>query len=214
MINGMFDIEFRLEKMDKNGDPLVALNKLVDWEIFRPELMKLRDKERKSSAGAKGYDPVLMFKVLVLQSLYNLSDGAMEAQMLDRLSFMRFLGLGIGDKIPDEKTIWLFREQLKEAGLMDKLFSRFDMHLRTGGFIARKGQIVDASIVEVPRQRNTRDENEKIKNGEEIEGWKDAKRCQKDTDARWTKKNGVNICAVNINSRTDIHDGIPSSSQK
>ena len=107
MVDGMFDIEFRLDKIDRNGDPLVALNKLVDWEMFRPELMVLREKERKSDAGAKGYDPVLMFKVLVLQSLYNLSDAAMEMQMLDRLSFMRFLGLGIGDKIPDEKTIWL-----------------------------------------------------------------------------------------------------------
>ena len=192
MIKGMFDVEFRLEKIDSNGDPLVALNQLIDWEMFRPELMKLRDKERKSNAGAKGYDLVLMFKILVLQSLYNLSDAAMEMQMLDRLSFMRFLGLGIGDKVPDEKTIWLFREQLKEAGLIEKLFSRFDTYLRKSGFTARKGQIIDASIVEVPRQRNTRDENEKIKKGEKIEGWKDAKRRQKDTDARWTKKNDVN----------------------
>jgi transposase, IS5 family len=192
MFKGMFDVEFRLEKIDRNGDPLLALNLLVNWEMFRPELVVLRERERKSPAGARGYDPVLMFKVLVLQSLYNLSDGAMEAQMLDRLSFMRFLGLGIGDKIPDEKTIWVFREQMKEAGLIDKLFSRFDEHLRNSGFAARKGQIVDASIVEVPRQRNTRDENEKIKNGGEIEDWKDAKRCQKDVDARWTKKNGVN----------------------
>jgi transposase, IS5 family len=192
MIRGMFDIEFRLEKIDSNGDPLINLNKIVNWEMFRPELMKLREKERKSVAGAKGYDPVLMFKVLVLQSLYNLSDAAMEAQMLDRLSFMRFLGLGLGDKMPDEKTIWLFREQLKEAGLIDSLFFRFDEHLRNSGFSARKGQIVDASIVEVPRQRNKREENEKIKNGEEIEDWKDAKRRQKDVDARWVKKNGQN----------------------
>jgi transposase, IS5 family len=192
MIRGMFDIEFRLEKIDSNGDPLINLNKIVNWEMFRPELMKLREKERKSVAGAKGYDPVLMFKVLVLQSLYNLSDAAMEAQMLDRLSFMRFLGLGLGDKMPDEKTIWLFREQLKEAGLIDSLFFRFDEHLRNSGFTARKGQIIDASIVEVPRQRNKREENEKIKNGERIEDWEDAKRCQKDVDARWVKKNGQN----------------------
>ncbi len=204
MINGMFDVEFRFEKIDSNGDPLVALNSLIDWNMFRPDLMKLREKERKSVAGAKGYDPVLMFKVLVLQSLYNLSDAAMEAQMLDRLSFMRFLGLGIGDKVPDEKTIWLFRENLKEAGLIDGLFSRFDTHLRKSGFAARKGQIVDASIVEVPRQRNTREENEKIKKDEEIEGWNDSKRRQKDVDARWVKKNGVNHYGYKNHIQVDV----------
>jgi len=187
---GMFDLSIRLNKIDKNGDPLKRLNDMVDWENFRPILEKIRQKNRKSNAGRKPFDVVLMFKILILQSLYNLSDDATEMQILDRLSFMRFLGLGIGDRVPDAKTIWLFREQLKEAGILMELFYQFDRFLREHGFEARKGQIVDASIVTVPKQRNSREENAKIKAGEEVPEWSKAKRSQKDTDARWTKKSG------------------------
>ena len=101
MIKGLFDIEFRLEDLTRNGDPLVRLNECVDWEVFRPELETIREKERKSPAGRKPFDVVLMFKVMVLQSLYNLSDDAVGYQVRDRLSFMRFLGLTIGDRVPD-----------------------------------------------------------------------------------------------------------------
>ncbi len=185
---GLFDVSIRLNKIDQNGDPLKRLNEVVNWETFRPILEKIRQKKRKSNAGRKPFDVVLMFKILILQSLYNLSDDATEMQILDRLSFMRFLGLGIGDRVPDAKTIWLFREQLKEADILSELFHQFDVFLRKHGFEARKGQIVDASIVSVPKQRNNREENIKIKAGEEISDWSEAKRRQKDTDARWTKK--------------------------
>jgi transposase len=178
MLTGLFDIQFRLDKIDSNGDPLVRLKQIVPWEDFRTPLKHLREKPRKSAAGAKGYDHVMMFKILVLQSLYNLSDDATEAQILDRLSFMRFLGLSIGDKVPDAKTVWLFREQLAQAGLERTLFEQFDAYLRDNGFAAKKGQIVDASIVQVPKQRNTREENQKIKQGrsEEIQGWSEPKK--------------------------------------
>lgn len=190
MFSGLFDIDFRIGKIDKQGDPLAALDGVVDWEVFRRDLEVVHAKERKSPAGRKPYDVVLMFKILVLQSLYNLSDDAMEFQILDRLSFMRFLGLGIDSRVPDAKTIWLFRERLKEHELDGVLFERFEGVLREAGFAARKGQIVDASIVPAPRQRNTRDENERIRDGEKIEEWPDAKRSQKDVDATWTKKHG------------------------
>ncbi len=189
-MKGLFDLEFRMRKIDSNGDPLKRLNELVDWEMFRPTLSKIREKKRKSRAGRKSFDVVLMFKILVLQSLYNLSDDATEQQILDRLSFMRFLGLSIGDRVPDAKTIWLFREKLKESGLFSELFLEFDRFLRNNGFEAKKGQIVDASIVSVPKQRNSRTENEQIKAGKEIKDWSANKRRQKDMDARWTKKNG------------------------
>ena len=112
--------------------------------------------------------------------------------MRDRLSFTRFLRLGIEDRIPDGTTLWLFREKLAKAGLMEKLFDRFDRHLGAKGYIARGGQIIDASIVAVPTQRNTRDENKAIKGGRTPAGWeeKPAKNRQKDKDARWTKKHG------------------------
>jgi len=190
--SGMFDIDFRMEKIDSNGDPLTKLNEVMDWEIFRSDLDSVRQKHRKSNAGRKPYDVVLLFKMLILQSLYNLSDDSLEFQILDRLSFMRFLGLSIGDRIPDAKTIWLFREQLNKADMARKLFAGFDSFLGKNGFAAKKGQIVDASLVSAPVQRNTRDENATIKKGDIPDGWSANKLRQKDVDARWTKKNGRN----------------------
>ncbi len=194
MTEGFFDKDFWLEELERRGDPLSKLNELIPWEDFRPELERTRKiaEERKSPAGRKGFDVVLMFKIMILQSLYNLSDAAVEFQVKDRLSFMRFLGLSLADAVPDEKTVWLFREQLKSLGLVDELFAKFDGYLRAHGFSAKKGQIVDASIIAAPKQRNTREENKEIKEGFEPDAWTEAKRRQKDIDARWTQKNGVN----------------------
>ena len=133
-----------------------------------------------------------MYRMLVLQSLYNLSDGQVQNQVRNRLSFTRFLGLGIEDGIPDGTTLWLFRETLAKAGLVEKLFERFGQHLEARGYIARGGQMVDATIVPVPKQRNSRDENDEVKAGKTPEAWEKnpAKNRQKDKDARWTKKHG------------------------
>ena len=201
---GFFDFERRLDKIDKNGDPLFKLNQVVDWEQFRPELEAIRKKERKSKAGRKPYDVILMFKILILQSLYNLSDDSMEMQILDRLSFMRFLGLKIGQSVPDAKTIWLFRETLTNAGIVKALFSKFDSYLHDHGFKAMKGQIVDASIVSVPKQRNSREENKQIKDGLPPENWDDNKRRQKDIDARWTKKNNKTFFGYKNHVNVDV----------
>ena len=192
MQTGLFDWQFRFDKLEKNGDPLRQLNDVIPWESFRPTLNAVREKKRKSNAGAKPYDVVMMFKILVIQSLYNLSDDALEYQILDRISFMRFLGLNLGDRVPDAKTIWLFREQMTKGGLIKKLFRQFDQFLRNSGFAAKKGQIVDASIVSAPKQRNSREENKRIKKGEIPEDWDQSKRRQKDIDARWVKKMGRN----------------------
>ena len=97
---GFFDLQDRLHKIGKNGDPLAKINETVNWEMFRPALEKARDKNRQSNVGPKGYDVILLFKILVLQSLYNLSDDATEFQILDRHSFGRFLGLHISQKFP------------------------------------------------------------------------------------------------------------------
>ena len=128
----------------------------------------------------------------MLCALYNLSDDQVEYQIRDRLSFMRFLGLGLEGKVPDAKTVWLYRDQLARAGLIEALFEDFDGYLEKQGYLAMGGQIIDASIVAVPKQRNSRDENAKIKEGQTPEDWESqpAKRRQKDTDARWTKKHG------------------------
>jgi len=204
MQTGLLDWQIRFRQLDAGGDPLPRLKNLVDWERFRPELEAIRDRERKSNAGRRPFDVILMFKVLVLQSLYNLSDERMEFQIRDRLSFMRFLGLSLGDAVPDEKTIWLFREQLTEAGVIKRLFEEFDEFLEQKGFRARRGQIIDASIVEAPRQRNSREENRQIKAGQTPEGWTDQKKRQKDTDARWTKHNGQNHYGYKNHINVDV----------
>lgn len=188
---GFFDEQDRLKKLSRQGDPLERLNAAVDWEMFRPQLRKCFKKEPKGPGGRPPYDYVVMFKVLILQRLYNLSDEQMQYQILDRLSFQRFLGQGLHSDVPDEKTIWLFREVLTTRGMIEKLFDRYRAHLEKKGLITNNGSIIDASFVEVPRQRNSREENAKIKEGRIPEDWQDdpAKLRQKDTDARWTKKN-------------------------
>src|SRR5262245_40985290 len=170
------------------------IKKIVRWEDFRADIESVTEtkpEERKSNAGRKPYDAILKFKIVVLQSLHNLSDEQTEYLIRDRISFMRFLDLELEDPVPDATTIWLFREALAQAGLIDKLFERFGRHLEAAGYIARGGQIIDATIVPVPKQRNAKEENEAIKAGQTPEGWKQqpAKHAQKDKDARWTKTN-------------------------
>lgn len=191
---GFFDINERTAKLTAMGDPLVGLKAQINWEAFRPALNAVHKKSRKSNAGAKPIDVVLMFKILVLQQLHNLSDDRIEYQIRDRLSFMRFLGLQIESRVPDAKTVWLFRERLKELKLVEVLFAMFHQQLAKHGYVARAGQMIDATFVEVPRQRNNREENAAIKAGEPLEEWKDkpVKERQKDVDARWTKKNQEN----------------------
>ena len=192
---GFFDADKRLSMLSLKGDPLEAISKLMPWEMFRGDIEAVvltADEARKSNAGRKPIDALVLFRMLVLQSLYNLSDEQIEYQLRDRLSFTRFRGLGIEDSIPDGTTLWLFREKLAKAGLIDKLFKRFCQYLEAKGYIARGGQMVDATIVPVPRQRNSRDENELVKAGTTPENWKKrpSKNQQKDKDARWTKKHG------------------------
>ena len=192
---GFFDADKRLAALSAKGDPLEAIDRLVPWENFRADIeaaVLTPDEMRKSSAGRRPVDAIVMLRMLVLQALHNLSDEQAEYQVRDRLSFTRFLRLGIEDSIPDATTLWLFREKLAKAGVIEKLFDRFDQHLAAHGYMARGGQMVDATIVAVPKQRNSRDENEAVKAGQTPSEWKKkpAKLSQKDRDARWTKKHG------------------------
>lgn len=189
---GFFDETFRLEKLAQQKDPLVKLRERIDFEMFRPLLEERFHKEEKGIGGARPYDYVMMFKILILQRYYNIGDDKMEFAILDRLSFMRFLGLSLSDKVPDAKTIWLFREQLTKENTSLKLFDLFKEELLRNNLIANEGKIIDASFVEVPIQRNSREENKQIKEGAIPDEWKEKpnKLAQKDMDARWTKKNG------------------------
>lgn len=200
------DYHAALSHLDR-PDPLQHLNDLIPWEYFRGLLEENLYLNRTAAAGRKPFDVILMFKVLMVQTLYNLSDGQTEYQISDRLSFMRFLELTPGQSIPDEKTIWLFRERLKKATMLEKLFGEFECYLQDQGYSARDGVLVDASLVEVPRQRNKRWENRCIKKGIVPKGWSEhtAKFRQKDRDARWTCKHGQNYYGyknhVSVDSR-------------
>lgn len=187
---GFFDIDERLSRLSGLGDQLEAFSRAVDFELFRQELDAALSYSDGSKGGRPPVDPVMMFKILVIQTINTLSDERTEYLINDRLSFMRFLGLGLSDRVPDAKTIWLFRERLTKAGSIGPLFERFDAMLRDSGYIPMSGQIVDASLVAAPRQRNTKAEKADIKAGKIPEAWKDrpAKLRHKDRDARWTVK--------------------------
>ena len=170
---GFFDVEKRYAALDAKHDPLVKINAVVAWEAFRSRLEKVWRKpadKRKSNAGCKAWDAIVMFKAIILRALYNLSDDQVEYQMRDRLSFVRFLALALEDKVPDAKTVRLYREQLSQAGVINALFNDFDVYLKTQGYQAMGGQIIDASIVAVPKQRNNRAEDAQIKQGRDAQG--------------------------------------------
>lgn len=187
---GFFDVEERLRELSAKGDDLERIAALVDFAMFRVELERAVPRADGAKGGRPAFDHVLMFKILLLQAMHGLSDERCEYLIKDRLSFMRFLGLGLADAVPDANTIWAFREALKRAGAVERLFARFDAALRDAGYLAMGGQIIDASIVAAPKQRNTEGERAAIKAGQIPEGWaeKPAKLRQKDRDARWTVK--------------------------
>src|SRR4029077_10063274 len=133
---GFFDGEERLKALSAAGDPLERLSRVVDFEGFRYALGAVRSRSDGSKGGRPPYDPVMMFKVLVLQTLYTLSDEQTEYQLKDRLSFMRFLGVALHDPVPCAKTICLYREQLARAGVVERLFAQFDELLRAKGWLA------------------------------------------------------------------------------
>lgn len=192
---GLFDLEYHENKIREYQPPLAKLDKVVDWEIFREPIEKALYVEPKGAGGRPPYDKLMMFKILILQKYYNLSDEQTEFQINDRTSFKQFLGLKIENKIPDEKTIWHFKEQLSNKDLSKKLFELFTKQLMTKGIIAKEGSMIDASFVDVPRQRNSKEDNADIKKGAiplefavKDNNGKRSKLCQKDTDARWMTK--------------------------
>lgn len=189
---GFFDIPEHFQRISKTGDPLEELADVIDFEAFRPVLDFTLNYSDGSKGGRPPYDPVAMFKVLILAARLNVSDASMEFLIRDRLSWMRFLGFKLGKPTPDENTIWTFREKLTKAGAIEELFQAFDRQLRASGYLAMGGQIVDATLVSAPRQRNTQDEKAQIKDGKTAqEIWPHpARAAQKDVDARWTVKIG------------------------
>lgn len=206
---GFFDEFEQLEKLSRLNDPLEKLSGRIDFESFRATLNNIYEKtDRKSAAGAKPFDYVQMFKIIILQRMYNLSDEQMEFQLNDRATFKRFVGLALSHKVPDTNTIWTFKEKLKADENERKLFNCFYAELEKQGLIASEGKMVDASFHEVPRQRNSREENKTIKEGGIPEDWQEEKNKkklrQKDTDARWTKKNNETFYGYKNHVKADV----------
>jgi IS5 family transposase len=150
-----------------------------------------------------------MFKLLILQQLYNISDEALEYQVKDRLSFMEFLNLGLEDRVPDSKTIWLFRQRLKEQNKIEPLFEKFSSYLNQQGYQAKGGQIMDATLIPVPKQKITKQEKKELKQGNIPEAWQDNphKMAQKDLDAKWTKKHGQSYFGYKNHINIDVDYG-------
>lgn len=192
----LFGLSEHLERLSKIGDPLEVLEATVDFEYFRGWLLEGLGYGDGAKGGRPPFDPVSMFKALILQAQHNLSDAKMEFMIRDRLSWMRFLGFDLGGPTPDENTIRLFRNKLTETGALQRVMKAFDWQLQKKGYIPMSGQIIDASLVPAPKQRNTDAEKEAIKAGKTAnEIWPNEpnKAAQKDTDARWTLKIGGKI---------------------
>jgi hypothetical protein len=196
-----FDVDERLRELLAKGDALERLNGIIDFELFRPDLEKAVPRSDGSKGGRPPFDLVFMWKVLILQASHSLSDERTEFPIKDRLSFMRFLGLGLADPVPDANTIWTFREALTRAEMVGRpaiqvLFAAYEAALIKAGFLAMGGQIINASILgssprtAAPKQRNSEGEKAEIRAGRIPADWKNkpAKLRQKDRDARWTVK--------------------------
>ena len=199
---GFFDEEFRHQKI-ATKDPLAILSPKVNWEQFRPALEKAFEDIDYSQVGRPRFDRLMMFKILILQEFYGLSDDQMEFQLLDRLSFQKFIGQNLHDISPDAKIIWFYRQTITEAGVIDKLFIQLKKQFERYGLITKKGIMVDASFAKVPIQRNTPDENDQIKNGE-TPNWDENKTRQKDVDADWTKKGGQSHYGYKQHIKADL----------
>lgn len=213
--SGLFGLSDHMKRLSADGDPLAVLSQVIDFEAFRPTLVTALAYSHGAKGGRPPYDPVVMLKVLVLAAQNNVSDARMEWLIRDRLSWLRFLGFDLGAATPDANTIRMFRERLTNAGALDTLFGDFDRQLKERGYLPMGGQIVDATLVAAPKQRNTEAERMAVKEGKSAaEIWPDepAKARQKDTDARWTLKFAKARPAADGRPQADI--AIPSFGYK
>ncbi len=149
---GLFDLEMRQRELEALGDALVELTRMVPWEMFRETLETMRPQRDPRRGGRPPHDALRLFNVLVLRELFTLSDAQVEFQIAERLSFQRFLGIDLTQDAPDYTAIWRFRERL---GLerMQALFAELNGYIDLAGFEVRKGQMIDASIVQKPKTR-------------------------------------------------------------
>lgn len=199
----LFAAEEREAKLDKLGDILQVLEKHVDFGALAKAIDEAAPRPSQEKGGRPPFPTELMVRAVVLQQLYNLSDEQMEFQLLDRLSFQRFVGLRHSSQIPDRTTFWTFKERLIRADASETLFEAVNRELDKHGYIARCGQIIDATIVPAPRQRLKKGEKDLVKQEAMPMNWKPAQRRQKDIDATWTKKHGKSYFGYKLSTSAD-----------
>ena len=199
----LFADQEREAKLNKLGDALRVMEQHVDFAALADEVDRAAPRPSRERGGRPPFPTEMMVRVLLIQQMFNLSDEQMEFQLLDRLSFQRFVGLRASSQIPDRTTVWTFKERLMKAGASESIFDAVNQQLSKHGYIARGGQMIDASIVQAPRQSMSKDEKELVGEGAMPIKWSPAKRRQKDMDARWTKKHGKSYYGYKVSANAD-----------
>jgi len=199
----LFAAQEREAKLSKLGDALEVMERHVDFAALAAAVDQAAPRPARARGGRPPFPTEVMVRILLIQQLFNLSDEQMEFQLLDRLSFQRFAGLRHSSQIPDRTTIWTFKERLIKAGASESVFEAVNRQLAKHGYIARGGQMIDASIVQAPRQSLSKEEKELVGQGAMPITWEPAKRRQKDTDARWTKKHGKSYFGYKVSANAD-----------
>ena len=198
----LFADEHHRKKIDSLGDPLIDIESHIDFAALAAEVDRVAPRTVSAQGGRPPYPTETMVRILVLKRLYNLSDEQMEYQLLVRMSYKRFCGLANAANIPDRTTVWTFENRIGELGAK-ALFEGVSAQLLKRGFIARGGQIIDATLVPAPKQHNSQGEKALIDQGAMPADWKPAKRRQKDTDATWTKKHGKSHFGYKLSINVD-----------
>jgi IS5 family transposase len=186
----LFAAAEREAKLDKLGDILQDISGMVDFAGLAGKIDAAAPRPGRERGGRPPFPTELMVRIVVLQKLYGLSDEQVEYQILDRKTFQRFVGLEDSSQVPDRTTVWEFRERLVVAGAETVLFDAVDRELNRHGYLARGGQMVDASLVPAPRQHFDKEEKAIVEQDAMPVEWTPAKRRQKDLEATWTKKHG------------------------
>lgn len=199
----LFADQEREAKLNKLGDALQVMEQYVDFSALAAEVDRAAPRPSRERGGRPPFPTEMMVRVLLIQQLHNLSDEQMEFHLLDRLSYQRFVGLRSSSQIPDRTTIWTFKERLIAAGASETIFDAVNRQLAKHGFIARGGQMIDASFVQVPKQSMNKEEKAIVAQDAMPADWKPATRRQKDTDARWTKKHGKSYFGYKLSANAD-----------
>lgn len=199
----LFAAEHHRRKIDHLGDPLTKICEHIDFAALAADVDRIAARPVSPQGGRPPFPTETMVRIEVLKRLYNLSDEQMEYQLCDRMSYQRFCGLEHATNIPDRTTIWTFEQRIGEAGAR-ALFDGVTAQLLARGFIARGGQIIDATLVPAPRQKIHREEREIIDEQATPAQWRPAKRRQKDLDASWTKKHGKSHFGYKLSINADV----------